>query len=79
MINISADDKLIWDCSTGTTLTCIKSVVMTDDQSVAFTAGQRYVVKSMHPIADPAHVRLTNDQGEEHKMSGAPVREYFKR
>lgn len=79
MTDITADDKLIWDCPTGTTLMCIKSVVMSDDQSVAFTAGQKYVVDSMHPIAEPAYIRLTNDRGEEHKMSGAHVGEYFKR
>lgn len=77
MAEISDDDKVIWGIPTGTRLTCIRSVVMTDDQTEAFTAGQVYRVQSMHPIADPAYVRLTNNQGESHKMAGEHIRQFF--
>lgn len=77
MALISDDDKLIWNLPTGSRLACIQSVVMTDDQIVAFTAGRIYFVESMHPIADPAYVRLTNDQGEPHKMTGEHIRQFF--
>lgn len=77
MSEITADDKLIWELSNGARLTCTKSVVMTDDQSEAFTAGQVYVVDSIHPIAEPAYVRLTNNQGESHKMAGEHIRQFF--
>lgn len=77
MDDITADDKLIWELSDGARLTCTKSVVMTDDQSEAFTAGQVYVVASIHPIAEPAYVRLTNNQGESHKMNGEHIRQFF--
>lgn len=76
---ISADDKVIWGMPTGTRLTCVKSVVMTDDQIEAFTAGQVYLVESMHPIAEPAYVRLTNNQGESHKMAGEHIHQFFSR
>lgn len=78
MTTITADDKLIWDLPTGSRLTCAKSVVMTDDQAEAFTAGRMYVVESMHPIAEPAYVRLTNNQGASHKMTGEHIRQFFK-
>lgn len=78
MAEITADDKLIWALPTGSHLTCTKSVVMTDDQSEAFTAGQVYVVESMHPIAEPSYIRLTNNQGESHKMAGEHIRQFFK-
>lgn len=73
----SLDDELIWGLSSGTRLTCTQSVVMTDDQTEAFTAGQDYLVDSMHPIADPPIVRLTNNQGESHEMSGEHIRQFF--
>lgn len=75
---ITADDKLIWGTPSGTVLTCKKSV-MVDDQEIAFTEGKQYVVDSMHPIAEPAYVRLTDDQGDSHKMAGEHIREFFSR
>jgi hypothetical protein len=77
MGEITADDKLIWDLPTGARLTCIRSVVMADDQIEAFTVGRVYLVASMHPIAEPAYVRLTNNQGESHKMAGEHIRQFF--
>lgn len=74
---ITPEDKLIWDTPTNTVLTCLESVVM-DGEEVAFTAGRKYAVKSMHPIAVPAYVRLTNDQGETHSMNGEHLRRFFK-
>jgi len=79
MTKITSDDKLIWDTPAGMTLTCVESVVMEDNQEVAFTKGREYSVQSMHPIAEPAYIRLTNDQGEPHKMAGEHIRRYFRR
>lgn len=79
MVDVSADDKLIWALPAGSRLTCTKSVVMTDDQSEAFTAGREYVVDSMHPIAEPAYIRLRNNQGESHKMYAEHIRQFFAR
>lgn len=78
MTDITTDDNLIWRLTDGTRLTCAKSVVMEHDQTEAFTVGQVYVVASVHPIAEPAFVRLTNNQGESHKMSGEHIRQFFK-
>lgn len=78
MAEITADDKLVWDTPSGMELICTESVVM-DGEEIAFTAGKKYVVNSMHPIAVPAYVRLTNDQGETHSMSGEHLRRFFKR
>ena len=77
MDEITAFDRLIWSIPTGARLTCIKSVVMEDDQTEAFTTGQSYMMESMHPIAEPAFVRLTNNQGESHKMTGEHIRQFF--
>lgn len=79
MTTITADDQLVWDTPTGTVLLCVEAVVMTDDHEVAFTKGNRYVVKSMHPIAEPAYVRLINDHGQNHKMCGEHLRRFFAR
>lgn len=76
---VSAEDKLIWSIPSGATLTCEKSLVMTDGGDIAFTAGKRYKVESMHPIAEPAFVMLVNDQGEPHKLAGGDVDEFFDR
>lgn len=77
MTDITADDKMIWGLPTGTRLICTAPVVMDHDQTEAFTAGKVYVVESMHPIAVPAYVRLTNNQGESHKMCGEHIRQHF--
>lgn len=77
MAAISADDKLIWNLITGQLLTCIKSVVMEDSRNVAFTIGRIYSVDTVFPLADPPVVGLMNDQGEEHKMTGEDIRQFF--
>lgn len=77
MGGITAFDKLIWSIPTGTRLICIKSVIMEEDKVESFTAGRSYVVESMHPIAEPSYVRLTNNQGETHKMTGEHIRQFF--
>lgn len=77
--DITDEDKLVWDTPTGAVLVCKKSVVMTDDQVEAFTAGKEYTVDSMHPIAEPAYIRLTNNQGESHMLNGEHIRQFFRR
>lgn len=77
MDEITALDRLVWSIPSGTLLTCIKSVVMEDDQAEAFTVGKSYAVASVHPIAEPSYVRLTNNQGESHKMTGEHIRQFF--
>ena len=74
---ISTDDKLIWSLTTGMLLAATKDLVMEDNKERAFTSGKRYRVKSMHPIADPSYVILVDDQGEDHKMTGEHIREFF--
>lgn len=76
---VTEADKLIWGIPSGTLLTCAKSVAMKDDGTIAFTAGKKYAVVSMHPIAEPAFVSLLDDQGVSHKMTGDHVAEYFNR
>ena len=58
----------IRDFPAGITVTCITKVVMTYDDSEAFTAGRDYVIASNHAGADPAHVRMINNQGKAHRM-----------
>lgn len=77
-MSVSDDDMLVWDTPSGTSLTCTKSVRMEGTDEVAFTEGIVYRVASMHPIADPAYVKLLDDQGQVHRMEGSDLREYFK-
>ncbi|POA78683.1 hypothetical protein [Pseudomonas sp. DP16D-R1] len=79
LAEVSAADKRVWDCSTGTRLRCIKNLLMDDSGEQAFTQGQNYRVESMHPIARPAFVRVIDDQGEPHELDGDHLREYFGR
>ena len=72
-----ADDKLIWSLGTGTPLLATKDLIMEDDHQRAFTAGNTYRVKSMHPIANPAYVVVVDDQGDNHRLNAEHVREYF--
>ena len=74
---ISAADKLIWSLATDMRLRATKDLLMEDDKERAFSSGKNYRVKSMHPIAEPAYVILINDQGEDHKMTGEHIREFF--
>jgi hypothetical protein len=78
-VNIDADDKLIWEMGTGTMLTAAKDLLMEGSAERAFTAGHRYRVESMHPIASPAFVRMINDQGLSHSLEASHVREFFRR
>lgn len=73
------DEKLIWGITSGTVLKCVKDVVMEDDGEVAFKAGLAYRVTSMHPIADPPFVRLTDEQGCSHVLEATHIRTYFSR
>jgi hypothetical protein len=77
--DITEDDKLIWALNTGMHITCEKDMVMEDTGAVAFKAGVTYLVTSMHPIAVPAFIVVTNDQGETHRLEGSHVRSCFKR
>jgi hypothetical protein len=79
LTEVSVADKLVWDCSTGTRLKCIKNLVMEGSGEQAFTQGQTYRVESMHPIAIPAYVMVIDDQGEVHTLEGDDLREYFGR
>jgi hypothetical protein len=79
LAEVSAADKRVWDCSTGTRLKCIKNLVMEESGEQAFNQGQNYRVESMHPIAIPAYVMVIDDQGEVHTLEGDHLREYFGR
>ena len=76
-MEITANDKLIWGLGTGRLLTATKDLRMEGTGERAFAAGKTYRVKSMHPIAEPAYVVLVNDQGDDHKMAGEHIREFF--
>jgi len=75
--HISADDRLVWSLASGTVLKAAKDLVMEDTHERSFTAGKQYRVKSMHPISEPAFLVMVDDQGHDHKMNGAHVREFF--
>lgn len=77
--SVTDADKRIWDIPSGTLLTCAKSLVMECNGLVAFTVGKTYEVVSMHPIAEPAFIRMLNDHSESHRLDGADVAEYFGR
>lgn len=77
--SVTAADKLIWGIPSGARLTCKKSLVMEGDGITAFTAGEIYTDVSMHPIAEPAFIRMVDDQGESHQLNGDHVAEYFNR
>jgi hypothetical protein len=79
LTEVSAADKRVWDCSTGTRLKCFKNLVMEESGEQAFTQGQNYRVESMHPIATPSYVRVIDDQGVSHLLEGEHLREYFGR
>lgn len=73
------DEKLIWSITSGTVLKCVKDLVMEDGGEVAFKAGLAYRVTSMHPIADPPYVKLTDEQGCSHGLEAVDIRNYFSR
>lgn len=75
----SADDELVWSFTSGSTLTASRDLVMEDSGERAFTAGQSYRVDSMHPLANPAFVRVKDDQGVPHKLHAEHLRAYFVR
>lgn len=74
-----ADDLLVWAIPSGSTLACVRDLVMEGTGEVAFTAGQHYTVASMHPIADPPFVRTIDNQGESHALGPADLRRFFGR
>lgn len=69
----------IRDFPVGTRLKCSRTLVMTFDDSEAFTAGREYVVGSIHVADEPAHVRLINNQGASHRMQLEHLTRYFSR
>lgn len=77
----SLDDRLIWGIEPGDRLRAILTLRMEDDPvgEPVFTAGNTYAVQSVHPIADPAFVRVLDDQGVEHSLLGEHVRAWFTR
>jgi len=46
LAEVSAADKLVWGCSTGTRLKCIKNLMMEESGEQAFSQGQNYRVES---------------------------------
>ncbi len=78
-MNVTIDDKLVWDLGSGSKLFATKELVMEHSGERAFTAGMSYTVESMHPIAEPAYVVLKNDQGLPHRLEGSHIREFFRR
>lgn len=75
----SADDKLVWAINSGSVLTCSENLVMEGTDEVAFSEGCVYRVESMHPIANPAYVKTTDDQGRSHCLEATDLRKYFGR
>lgn len=75
----SADDLLVWSIPSGSVLVCVHDLVMESTGEVAYTAGRRYSVESMHPIADPPFVRTLDDQGQSHALWAADLRACFTR
>ncbi|HDS1721683.1 hypothetical protein NPS53_09235 [Pseudomonas putida] len=79
LASVSDDDLRVLKCSEGTTLRCIKNLVMEESFEQAFTQGRIYRVSAMHPFASPPFVRVSDDQGESHILDGENLREYFGR
>lgn len=75
----SLDHLEIWSTNVGDELHCSRDVVMEDGGEVAFTAGRRYRVQSVHPIANPPFIRVIDDQGEPHGLGAADLSKYFLR
>lgn len=76
MTSPTPDDRLIWRLSPGQQLLCKKDLVMSDGE-VSCRTGIVYEVQSMHPIYDPAIIRILDDQQESHSLDAKHVREYF--
>ncbi len=78
---IGADHRLVWDMTPGTRLRAIHHLHMEEDpdEPRVFTAGEIYVVESMHPIANPPFVGIHNDFGEVHQMCATHLRAWFRR
>lgn len=76
---ISLEDQIVWAAESGTVLTAVKDLCMAECNTRSFTAGKRYEVLSMHPIAEPSYVKVKNDQGEFHFLQGKDLREFFGR
>lgn len=77
MTNSPSDAALIWSLGRGAPITAFKDLIMVDTGERAFTAGLTYFVSTMHPIANPPHVVVSDDQQQPHKLEAADLREYF--
>lgn len=73
----SKDDVLVWSMQAGSILTCTRDLVMEGSGEIAFTAGVSYAVNTVHPIAEPAFLRLLDNQGVSHALQASDLREYF--
>lgn len=78
---VTRDDKLVWDTPSGATLwaTETKHMAGEEDGPPVFTKGRCYQVKSMHPVATPAFIRVIDDHGSEHTLLGEHIRAWFSR
>jgi hypothetical protein len=76
---VTPADKLVWCTPSGSPLTCVKNLDMDSVGKAAFTQGEKYKVESMHPIALPAYVRVTDDQGVIRQLEGGHLQEFFGR
>lgn len=55
----------IWALSAGDVLVANRCLHMEESGLRVFTAGKRYPVLSMHPLADPPFVKVRDDSGHE--------------
>lgn len=73
----NADDELVWSLTAGVKLKATRDLVMEDSGEVAFQGGKEYPVSSMHPLAHPPFVRVTDEQGQLHILQPDDLRSYF--
>jgi hypothetical protein len=58
----------IWALSAGDVLVAKHCLYMEESGERVFTEGKRYVVRSMHPLADQPFVRVHDDTGHENSI-----------
>lgn len=79
MSAVTEEDQFIWGMPTGTPLVCIHDMLEDGIGDRLFTAGGRYSVTSMHPIAVPAYVQVVNDFGVPLVLDGKELKKHFER
>ncbi|HEB56636.1 MAG TPA: hypothetical protein ENI98_10095 [Gammaproteobacteria bacterium] len=74
-----AGDRTIWDLPADSKIKPIRDLHEELDPTLPcwFTAGQEYVVESMHPIADPPFVKVRINDGGITRLNAEHIKADF--